>query len=186
MVRHVSFLPAPTLLTLLSLQPLHWGNVTDVFHVSCLHKNSGNNSLSMQLALNTDLRLAVNYKWKRHLFYGSKHTSCCVVQWNTLPHVSQAEICAALDQYRHFILLLLGGWMGWVVGVVLIAMHCFSLQTFDHHCPWVNNCIGRRNYRYFFMFLCSLSIHMISIFAFCLVHVLDRKDNLTEVKTIIR
>lgn len=59
------------------------------------------------------------------------------------------------------------------------------IETFDHHCPWINNCIGQGNYRHFFMFLLCLSVHMITIFGWSILYILNHKEKLKETNSIV-
>lgn len=56
-----------------------------------------------------------------------------------------------------------------------IFFTCRHEDQFDHHCPWIGNCVGRRNYRYFYSFIVSLAFMCVFIFACAVTHLVLRK-----------
>ncbi|KAI8332901.1 DHHC palmitoyltransferase-domain-containing protein [Chlamydoabsidia padenii] len=54
------------------------------------------------------------------------------------------------------------------------ASHCRQcdncVENEDHHCIWLNNCIGKRNYRPFFTFIIFCTLMAIYLIVFCILH----------------
>jgi len=57
----------------------------------------------------------------------------------------------------------------------LRTSHCKMCNTcierFDHHCPWTGTCIGRRNYKFFYGFVATVSVLCLYGILTCLFHI---------------
>ena len=57
------------------------------------------------------------------------------------------------------------------------SFHCNTcgrcVEHFDHHCPFINNCLGYRNHKYFMIFICSYATFLVVILLETLRHFIE-------------
>jgi len=64
------------------------------------------------------------------------------------------------------------------------SRHCSicnqCVERFDHHCPWVNNCVGTKNHHYFIMFLVSVVVLLLTVIVTVSVNITAYDDGVNK------
>jgi hypothetical protein len=55
------------------------------------------------------------------------------------------------------------------------SRHCYickkCVERYDHHCPWINNCVGIKNHNCFLFLMISLTTYSIICIVICLLSI---------------
>lgn len=61
------------------------------------------------------------------------------------------------------------------------TVHCgiceCCIERLDHHCPWLGTCVGKRNYKYFIVFVTLVAILVVKCTIVCLYYCISSSYN---------